>query len=151
VICRIADQFPVYVAYLAFQLYSHTGLYEDKGDHNAKTTAYDKPKFTLSRVRRRFGDKDLEKSKPTEQAGFAMTDAPQTLSPGGPPPVEEPQITEVEEEEEQPQMSLMMSLGLLVAVTAVGSSFRIFPIAFLSAIYLGVAGGCNSRISSRFD
>lgn len=119
------------MAYLAFQLYSHTGLYEDKGDHNVKTTAYDKPKFRLTRIRRRFAEKDLEKSKPTEQeAGLSVTDAPQTLSPRTlePPSVEEPQITEeAEEVEEQPQLNVTMSLGLLVAVTVVCPNFRIAP------------------------
>jgi Ca2+:H+ antiporter len=122
-----SDQFPVYVAYLAFQLYSHTGLYEDKGEHNVKTTAYDKPKFRLTTVRRRFAERDLEKSKQAEQvAGPSLTDGDQTLSPGGVVtlPVEEPQTTE-EEEEEQPQLSVMMSLGLLVAVTVVYLNFRI--------------------------
>jgi len=84
--------------------------------------------FRLTRIRRRFGEKDLEKSKPTgQEAGSSMTDAPQTLSPGiQSPTIEVPQITEEEEEEEeeeQPQLNLMMSLGLLVAVTAVSSNY----------------------------
>jgi Ca2+:H+ antiporter len=64
-----------------------------------------------------------------------VTDAPQTLSPGPrvTSPVEEPQITE-EEEEEQPQLTVWMTIGLLGVVTVVYILFQISS-SLLSANY----------------
>lgn len=106
------------MGYLAFQLYSHTALYEDDNEHVVKTTAYVTPKFHLRHIRKRFAD--LEKSRhPIQETSHSLTDEPQTLSPGADAtfPVEEPRTEE--EEEEQPQLNVWMSLGLLVVITVV--------------------------------
>lgn len=109
----------IYLGYLAFQLYSHPSLYLDSGEHVAKTTAYDTPKFRLSAIRKRLAERDLEKSRHAEPDRTSVTDALQTTSPRAEvsSPFEEPQTAVEEEEEEQPQLSLLMSVGLLVVVT----------------------------------
>jgi Ca2+/H+ antiporter len=132
------DQYPVYLGYLAFQLYSHPSLYLDSGEHVAKTTAYDTPKFRLSAIRKRLAERDLEKSRHAEPDRTSVTDALQTTSPRAEvsSPFEEPQTAVEEEEEEQPQLSLLMSVGLLVVVTVVCTKFQKSSSFGLNAILL---------------
>ena len=132
----INPSIPVYICYLAFQLYSHPKLYEDAGGDTVKTTAYDTPKFRLTHLRKRLADRDLEKARHEEQAGrTSISDAPQSMSPRpeASSPVAEPHNTEEEvEEAEVPQLTVMMSVGLLAFVTVVDLDFLNFFVVLVS-------------------
>ncbi|KAJ3515490.1 hypothetical protein NLJ89_g1724 [Agrocybe chaxingu] len=103
----------IYAGYLAFQLYSHTALYDDHGIHTNKTTVYDSPKFYIPKFRRRNMD--------TEAAPIttipSRTTSNTTLPPINAPILEEGRQKEEVEEVETPQMSVAMTIGLLVAIT----------------------------------
>jgi Ca2+:H+ antiporter len=120
----------VYGAYLFFQLYSHAVLYTDKGDHVLKSTNYAKRE-----------KKDKKESQPhtqpqadlsastttartnTAESGTATSRTNTTLTPSAEnaPDLEAAALEEEEEEEEQPQLSLWVTIGLLVVVTVVSS------------------------------
>jgi Ca2+:H+ antiporter len=110
----------IYAAYLSFQLYSHTALYDDKGVHSVRTTKYASPKFRIPRRMHMRHFKDPEAMQPqAAQFGTESMESSQTL-----PPhtrfVEEPHIPIDEKEEEEeaiPMLSLWMTIGLLISVT----------------------------------
>ncbi|KIM39774.1 hypothetical protein M413DRAFT_446688 [Hebeloma cylindrosporum] len=132
----------IYAGYLAFQLYTHTALYEDKGIHSIATTAYTSPKFNLHhRFKHR---KDIESPRPDDILTSPLTQSPlprvgtdasttlppslmtQSSAPHGPVEqsilqahveFEEKEKKKEEEEEETPQLSLWMTIGLLIVVT----------------------------------
>ncbi|KAF9048710.1 Sodium/calcium exchanger protein-domain-containing protein [Panaeolus papilionaceus] len=126
----------IYAGYLFFQLYSHTTLYQDKGEHVIVTTQYTEPKFRFKRKSRASKEgSDVESAmttsatqapsrtgtngtlrahsllNPLTNAGPGNFDANQTIAENG--DVHE----EKEEEEEKVQMNLPVTVGLLVSVT----------------------------------
>jgi Ca2+:H+ antiporter len=102
---------------LFFQLYSHTTLYEDSGEHVIKSTKY---------IPRHKKPKDVESVAPTRSNTMASgTVFSETISEnntaatvGNRPDVEANAETEPEEEE-VPQLSVWMSIALLVVITVV--------------------------------
>ncbi|CAA7267140.1 unnamed protein product [Cyclocybe aegerita] len=103
----------IYAGYLAFQLYSHTALYDDHGIHTNKTTSYDSPKFYVPKFRRRNKDTETAPITTTVNGKASST----TLPPINAPILEEGRQKEEIEEVETPQMSVAMTIGLLIAVT----------------------------------
>lgn len=128
----------VYAGYLFFQLYSHTTLYQDKGEHVIVTTQYTEPKFRFKRKSRASKEgSDVESAmttsatqapsrtgtngtlrahsllNPLTNAGPGNFDTNQTIAEIGDDHAEE------EEEEEKVQMNLPVTVGLLVTVTVV--------------------------------
>ena len=113
---RSIDVFPfqVYASYLVFQLFSHKSLYDDKNDQTAKSIKYTGP----SAKERIFGrkeateggtskepanhhpDDDLGQGTDVEQQGITVTDE------------------DDEEKEETPELSVPVTIILLVVVTA---------------------------------
>ncbi|KAH9481441.1 Vacuolar calcium ion transporter [Psilocybe cubensis] len=128
----------IYGAYLSFQLYSHTALYQDKGKHTIVSTGYDSPKFRmqgLKNFRHRHDDVHSTDIESTAQrlGGPASVESSTTLHNGGPhiqqfglaspngnnlnvAAVEKAQEN-VEEEEEKPSLSIVVTVGLLITVT----------------------------------
>ena len=118
---------PVYFCYLVFQLFSHKQLYEDDSTDIAKSTRYapnvnirifSREKVTPNTV---IPDSTTALS-PTSISHRNDTYPPSTTTAGQD---EERGVTEPEkeekEEEEQPSMTLPLTIGLLVVVTAVSS------------------------------
>jgi Ca2+:H+ antiporter len=106
----------IYAAYISFQLYSHAALYEDR---SIKTTNYTSPKFRMHMPRRLRHLKDPESTPPPTAAfGTESMESSQTL-PARRTQFEEPPHSPIEEkdEEETPNLSLWMTIGLLVGVT----------------------------------
>ncbi|KAF9046923.1 calcium/proton exchanger [Hymenopellis radicata] len=87
----------VYLSYLVFQLFSHTVLYSDKGEHVMKSTQYE----------RQFRNPLSRKGKAEEST---IHDEPDEAEPSS-------TQTHIEDEEETPQLSVGMTIGLLVVVT----------------------------------
>ncbi|KAF8149859.1 Sodium/calcium exchanger protein-domain-containing protein [Crassisporium funariophilum] len=118
----------IYAGYLWFQLVSHTDLYQDSGKHVIESTSYGQPNKLLARLRRK---KDVEFQETKQPATRSSTMTGSTMSGptthGGVPSgvqngsltthVEETSAEEEEEEEELPQMSVWMTIVLLVIVT----------------------------------
>ncbi|RXW21037.1 hypothetical protein EST38_g4807 [Candolleomyces aberdarensis] len=92
----------IYIAYLFFQLFSHSNLYADTGDHIFKSTSYhaDK-KRQLARLSRKIGKAN-----------------PFSKEKGAPPTAANEEGTVEEEVEiEMPCMNLWVSIGALAIVT----------------------------------
>ncbi|KAF9565232.1 calcium/proton exchanger [Agrocybe pediades] len=124
----------IYAAYLSFQLYSHTALYSD---HATGTTQYDSPKFRVpEQFRYRRNHKvngDVENSNGTASTAIASHGAPspaalshrttsipsdgQALSDQAIPQQDGAHSTNHPEGEEEPNLSLPVTLGLLVVIT----------------------------------
>ncbi|PPQ99158.1 hypothetical protein CVT24_009348 [Panaeolus cyanescens] len=108
----------IYAGYLFFQLYSHTALYQDQGEHVIASTRYTEPKF-------RFRRKPMPTKEHTQLSDVetAITTATQTTSRTA----TELHSTDTNgviavngedlEEEEKLQMNLTVTIGLLVSVT----------------------------------
>lgn len=124
----------VYAAYLFFQLYSHTALYQDKGEHSIVSTDYATPKFGMKAIRNfrhRHDAADIEASTTGSTRapnGADSVESSQTMTSGSPAHVRYedsahthvPTITEKEhDEEEKPSLSVAVTVGLLVVVTVV--------------------------------
>ncbi|KIY72360.1 calcium/proton exchanger [Cylindrobasidium torrendii FP15055 ss-10] len=84
----------VYISYLVFQLWSHTALYSDEGEHTVKSSQYSggRSPFKMDMLRRK---EKVASPNPDEEAPIEME----------------------EEEEETPQTSLPLCIALLVVVT----------------------------------
>jgi len=109
----------IYGGYLWFQLYSHTSLYDDDGDDVAKSTNYT-PRTHRFRHRK---NEDVESPVSTsgaiaEAEGKETTSKETTSKEATSKETTSKETTEVEAEEmETPQMTIWVTLGLLVVVT----------------------------------
>ncbi|KAJ2917388.1 hypothetical protein MD484_g3021, partial [Candolleomyces efflorescens] len=101
----------VYIAYLVFQLFSHSNLYADTGDHIFKSTSYhaDK-KIQLARISRKIG-----KANPFHNSSKDKVASPTAAAN------EDGRVEEEEDEIETPCMNLWVSIGSLVVVTVLPS------------------------------
>ena len=156
----------VYAGYLWFQLVSHTILYADKGDHVLKSTQY-------AHGTRRFGLPPKKKNQDSENAyatvspsavgrsttlnGSQRSAMEYAMSSLGTQVVEEPsaegQVDDgAQEEEETPQMSLLMTIILLIAVTVVSPGFCFVNyLRVTNNIYaIPKAGSSDCRVSRGF-
>ena len=115
---------PVYVSYLIFQLFSHKSLYDDKNDIKPQTIKY-APRTgpsTKEKTRKFFGLSPVKEAK--EDGGSAEANSESHFIQPHPsdlrvPDEEQPGVTGAEEEEDEeiPELSLPMTIGLLVVVT----------------------------------
>ncbi|TFK40301.1 Sodium/calcium exchanger protein-domain-containing protein [Crucibulum laeve] len=104
----------IYGGYLFFQLYSHTALYQDKGEHVIQSTKYTKRE-----------KKGKTTKVPQEKAESALVATGSSNNQdglnGNTPTAHDPEAVSVstdgEEEEETPQMSVAFTIGLLCVVT----------------------------------
>ena len=115
---------PVYVSYLIFQLFSHKSLYDDKNGIKPETVKY-APRTgpsTKEKTRKFFGLSPVKEVK--EDAGSAEAGSESHFVRSQPndervPDEEQPGVTGAEEEEDEeiPELSLPMTIALLVVVT----------------------------------
>lgn len=133
----------VYAAYLCFQLYSHTSLYDDKGEHTNESTNYAEPKFRIpkmitDKIHLHYHSQIDDPEIGTLNTQMAQSPLSDSLSPISAtdgffplavtteencvvdPPGLQPAA--VMEDEEQPKMSFPMTIGLLVVVAVVSPS-----------------------------
>ncbi|KAF8920266.1 Sodium/calcium exchanger protein-domain-containing protein [Mucidula mucida] len=88
----------IYLSYLVFQLFSHSVLYSDKGEYVMKSTQYEK-QFRNPLSRKGKTDGSTVHDEPDFEPSSTQTHI------------------EDEDEEEVPQLSVGMTIGLLVVVT----------------------------------
>lgn len=149
----------IYGCYLVFQLVSHSHLYDERDDFqstkyprkldsqgNEKPHVSARSKFGQALMRRR--PNQLEKVENTEP----MTDTALVQSPAANTDVADvengfpiPMVEEEEEDVQQPQMTLAMSIGLLIVVTV----FVAVTAEFLVDSINGVTSG-SSGLSTTF-
>jgi hypothetical protein len=157
----------VYGAYLVFQLYSHTKLYEDSGGDVIKSTRYapkkrnpKKPasrkhlKF-ISRIKKPKVDSDSSQAIVPATADTTRTNTSNSQTLNGHPEftnvdVEAHAADDKEDEIEIPQMSLYMTLGLLGVVTVVSSQNPV-AITIPPAHGTDIACGHYSRMAGRLN
>lgn len=112
----------VYASYLFFQFFSHKSLYQDDSEEVVGSKKYSENPFKFKRFQRG--------KQPTKPKNFErlLIDSPLvdlcaeedgTAPPAQPASDPETNVAQVEEETEEPQMSVSISLGLLVVVTVV--------------------------------
>jgi Ca2+:H+ antiporter len=120
--------FSVYASYLFFQLSSHKGLYQDDNEEIMESKKYAENPFKFKKFRRgkqatepQYADTALVSSPPSSpqpQARFLTPEAGK--GDAADPESGQAVIPTVPEEEiEEPQMSVAVSIGLLVIVTVV--------------------------------
>ena len=117
---------PVYVSYLVFQLFSHKRLYDDKNGIKPETIKY-APRTGPSakeKTRKFFGLSPVKEAKEDAVSAEAGSEAHLAQSHPGDDTrravdEEQPDVTgpEEEEDEEIPELSLQMTIALLVVVT----------------------------------
>ncbi|KAI0714467.1 Sodium/calcium exchanger protein-domain-containing protein [Cerioporus squamosus] len=138
----------IYGCFLVFQLFSHKEMYDDENGDNFKSTRYKpKPKKEGKENEKRnmFGWPKASSTAVANGDAAATTTTTSSASTHSGPETAQDDVeangaegshTEVEEEVEQPQMSVPLTIGLLVVVTvlvAVTAEFLVDSIDGLTA------------------
>lgn len=106
----------VYGSYLYFQLYSHAKLYDDSGDDIIKSVEYSprsKGKNPFKHHHDDASDRHVPHTTTTNATNSRATENTSSATDL------ESQAVEEQEEEERPQMSVWMTIILLIAITVV--------------------------------
>ena len=120
--------FSVYASYLFFQLSSHKGLYQDDSEGIMESKKYDENPFKFKKFRRgkqatvpQYADTALVSSPPSSPQPQVRFLTPEAGKGDAADPESGQAVAPMihEEETEEPQMSVPVSIGLLVAVTVV--------------------------------
>lgn len=106
----------VYLSYLFFQLFSHKGLYQDDNEEILESKRYSENPFKFKRFRR--GKRPVPQYTDTAVVGSPRQQVHSLPGDAIAEPTTDPEAGH-EEEAESPQMTVAVSVGLLVAVTVV--------------------------------
>lgn len=116
----------VYGSYLVFQLFSHKNLYADKHEDNFVSTRYTPRKNKEKKIKEKQANGNGTNGVANGEFGGELVSSPRSsfshnpdTVPNGHPDVETPPSEHSDDEEETPQMSVPLTVALLVIVTVV--------------------------------